>query len=152
MAELLRGAGWIVRIEVSYAIYGERGSIDLLVWHEATQTLLVIEVKTDVVSVEETLRKHDEKARLAGRIAAEQFAWRPRAVGRLLVLPGLVTPRRRVERHASVLEVAYPARGVAIRAWLRQPTGPMSGILFLQPAGGRQLEGVGRRRIRRQAA
>jgi transcriptional regulator with XRE-family HTH domain len=151
-ADLLRERGWQVRAEVSYSIYGERGSIDLLGWHEATRTLLVIEVKTDVVSVEETLRKHDEKVRLAGRIAAEQFGWRPQTVGRVLVLPGLATPRRRVARHASVVQVAYPARGAAIRAWLREPTGAMSGILFLQPAGGRQFEGVGRRRIRRPAA
>jgi transcriptional regulator with XRE-family HTH domain len=151
-AALLRNLGWEVRAEVSYSIYGERGSIDVLGWHEATRTLLVIEVKTDVVSVEETLRKHDEKVRLAGRIVAERFGWRPRTVGRLLVLPGLATPRRRVERHASVLQVAYPARGAAIRAWLRGPEGALSGILFLQPAGGRQFEGVRRRRIRRRAA
>ena len=151
-ADLLRGRGWQVRAEVSYSIYGERGSIDLLGWHEASRTLVVIEVKTDLVSLEETLRKHDEKVRLAGRIVAEQFGWRPLNVGRLLVLPGLATPRRRVERHSSVLQDAYPTRGAAIRAWLREPTGTMSGILFLQPAGGRQFEGVGRRRIRKRAA
>lgn len=152
VAELLRAAGWIARIEVSYSIYGERGSIDLLGWHEVTRSILVIEVKTDVVSVEETLRKHDEKVRLAGRIVGEQFGWRPQAVGRLLVLPGLATPRRRVERHAAVLRVAYPARGAAVRAWLRNPGGPMSGILFLQPTGARLEDGVGRKRIRRRAA
>ena len=150
-AELLRARGWHVRAEVSYSIYGERGSVDLLGWHEATRTLVVIEVKTDLVSLEETLRKHDEKVRLAGRIAAEQFGWRPQTVGRLLVLPGLATPRRRVERHGSVLEVAYPARGAAIRTWLRAPSAAMSGILFLQPAGGRHFKGVGRKRIRSRA-
>ena len=150
-AELLRACGWHVRAEVSYSIYGERGSVDLLGWHEATRTLVVIEVKTDLVSLEETLRKHDEKVRLAGRIAAEQLGWRPQTVGRLLVLPGLATPRRRVERHGSVLEVAYPARGAAIRTWLRAPSAAMSGILFLQPAGGRHFKGVGRKRIRSRA-
>jgi transcriptional regulator with XRE-family HTH domain len=151
-AHLLRGRGWQVRAEVSYSIYGERGSIDLLAWHEATRTLLVIEVKTDLVSLEETLRKHDEKVRLAGRIAAEQFGWRLQAVGRLLVLPGLATPRRRVERHASVLQIAYPARGSFVRSWIREPTGAMSGILFLQPRAGQQFGGVARRRIRKRSA
>jgi hypothetical protein len=141
-----------VRAEVSYSIYGERGSIDLLAWHEATRTLLVIEVKTDLVSVEETLRKHDEKVRLAGRIALEQLGWRPQRVGRLLVLPGLSTPRRRVERHGSLLLIEYPGRGVAIRQWLRDPAGSMSGILFLRPSAGRRSEGVARKRIRRRAA
>jgi transcriptional regulator with XRE-family HTH domain len=151
-AALLRARGWEVRAEISYSIYGERGSIDLLGWHEATRTLLVIEVKTDIVSVEETLRKHDAKVRLARRIAHEQLGWRASAVGRLLVLPGLATPRRRVERHASVLQVAYPARGSWIRSWLREPTGSMSGILFLQASSGRRSEAIGRRRIRNRAA
>ena len=123
----------------------------MLAWHDATRTLLIIEVKTALVSVEETLRKHDENVRLAGRIANEQFGWRVDVVGRLLVLPGLATPRRRVERHASVLQVNYPARGSVIRSWIRVPTGGLAGILFLQPSGGR-IAGVGRKRIRRRAA
>ena len=71
IAEVLEASGWITRTEVSYAVYGERGSIDLLAWHEATRTLLVVEVKTELVSVESTLRKHDEKVRLARRVAAD---------------------------------------------------------------------------------
>jgi len=129
-AGLLRSLGWEVGAEVSYSIYGERGSIDLLAWHEASRTLLVIEVKTELVSLEETLRKHDEKARLARRVAEEQLGWRPRAVGRLLILPDHITARRRVARHAAVLEVAYPARGSAVRAWLRGPEPQMSGLIF----------------------
>jgi hypothetical protein len=63
---------------VSYSVYGERGSIDLLAWHPAIRTLLVIEVKTEVSSVEAMLRKHDEKVRLAPRVAAERFDGRQR--------------------------------------------------------------------------
>lgn len=61
---LLAGAGWVVQPEVSYSVYGERGSIDLLAWHEPTRTLLVIELKTELTSIEETLRRHDTKIRL----------------------------------------------------------------------------------------
>jgi hypothetical protein len=150
-AALLRSLGWEVRAEVSYSIYGERGSIDLLAWHEASRTLLVIEVKTELVSLEETLRKHDEKVRLARRIAEEQPGWRARAVGRLLILPDDMTARRRVARHAAVLEVAYPARGSAVRAWLRDPEPQMSGLIFMT-MGGHRPGAVGRKRIRKSAA
>jgi transcriptional regulator with XRE-family HTH domain len=34
--------GWIIAPEVSFAVDGERGWIDLLAWHAETRTLLVI--------------------------------------------------------------------------------------------------------------
>jgi hypothetical protein len=134
-AALLEASGWTTRTEASYSVYGERGSIDLLAWHPATRTLLVIEVKTEVTSVEGTLRKHDEKVRLARRIAFERFGWQATSTSRLLVLPDLSTPRRHVERHRLVMATAYPMRGATIRAWMRGPGGggPTSGILFMSP-------------------
>ena len=149
LIELLSAAGWQARPEVSYSIFGERGSIDVLAWHDATRTLLVVEVKTDLVSVEETLRKHDEKVRLAPGIAVRQFGWRPTSVGRLLVLPDDSTSRRRVERHANVMRVAYPVVGGPARAWLRAPAGPIDGVVFLAVHPGRRRAGrsLSRRRI-----
>src|SRR3954454_3286763 len=87
LTRLLRPEGWELAPEVSYSVFGERGSIDLLGWHAVTATLLVVEVKSEITSVEATLRKHDEKARLAPRIAEERFGWHAEAVGRLLVMP-----------------------------------------------------------------
>jgi hypothetical protein len=80
-ARWLVGLGWATMAEVSYSEWGERGSIDLLAWHEPTATLLVIEVKTELVSVEATLRKHDEKVRLAPRIARDRLGWAVRTTG-----------------------------------------------------------------------
>ena len=128
--------GWELRPEVTFAIYGERGSIDLLAWLAPTRTLLVIEVKTELVSVEETLRRHDTKMRLARDIAIERFGWRPAQIGRLLVLPESSTHRRRVERHDVLLRRTYPYRSTALRAWLRSPAGPMSGLAFLSGTHG----------------
>ena len=110
---LLVALGWEVRAEVSFSVYGERGSIDLLAWHPPTRTLLVVEAKTTLASVEETLRRHDVKVRLAASIARERFNWDARSVARLLVLPEGMTERRRVARHGAVFERAYPQRGVA---------------------------------------
>lgn len=150
MIKLLIAAGWQARVEVSYSIFGERGSIDILAWHAATRTLLVIEVKTDLVSVEETLRKHDEKVRLAPGIAERQFGWRLVTVARLLVLPDDSTSRRRFGRHSNVLRVAYPWVGGPVRAWVGTPSGPIDGALFLtdHPGRKRACRSLARRRIR----
>ena len=156
VAEQLRAAGWITETEVTYSVYGERGSIDLLAWHPATRTLLVVEIKTELMSVEATLRKHDEKVRLAARIAHERFGWRAASTARLLVLPNLSSARRRVDRHGAVLGSAYPVRGDPLRAWLRQPTRVdgsaqlVSGLLFVSvahPVRGR-TRAVARKRVR----
>lgn len=141
VVELLERRGWIVRLEVTYSEFGERGSIDLLAWHEDVATALVVEVKSELVSVEATLRKLDEKVRLArSKLAAECFGSPPAHVGRLLVLPSSTTERRRVHATGGVLDGALPDRGDAVRAWLRRPLREMRGILFVadtNPRGGR---------------
>lgn len=139
---VLEAAGWVVQPEVSYSVFGERGSIDILAWHPAARVLLVVEVKTELTSIEETLRRHDAKVRLAAGIAQERFGWDPRLVARLLVLPATSTARRRVRRHELVLDRAYPDRGLLVRRWLRDPSSPFSGLLFVPDI--RQPNGSGR--------
>jgi len=150
-AAMLRSLGWDVLPEVSYQVYGERGSIDLLAWHAPTRTLLVIEVKTDLVSIEETLRKHDEKVRLAVSVARDRRGWPAGSVARLLVLPGTTAARRRVARHGSVLDLVYPRRGGELRSWLRRPDGPIGGVLFVSSIVRDRATRValGRKRVRR---
>ena len=77
-ADLLRRHGWQVLTEVTYAEWGERGSVDILAWHAATGRLLVIEIKTEIASAEELLRRHDEKVRLAPKLARDRFGVAPR--------------------------------------------------------------------------
>jgi transcriptional regulator with XRE-family HTH domain len=130
---ILEMAGWLTATEVTYASFGERGSIDVLAFHPGSRTLLVIEVKTEIASVEETIRRLDAKARLAPAIALERFGWRAARVSRLLAVLDSRTARRRVERHGVVLTRAFPLRGWAARSWLRSP-GPAAGLLlFLTP-------------------
>lgn len=143
---LLQARGWTVFPEVTFSEWGERGSIDILAWHEPSRTLLVIEVKTEITSIEEMLRKHDEKFRLAPGIASKRFGMRPRTTARLLVIAESPTNRRRVDRMAAVINASYPDRGPGIRAWLRNPAGPLSGVLFLTGAPDRATRA--RRRIR----
>lgn len=141
-ASFLERLDWDTRLEVSFAASGDRGSVDVLAWHAATSTLLVAEIKTEVTSVEETLRRHDVKTRLATKVAAERFGWEARSVARLLVLPDTMTARRRVARHEAVFSRAYPLRGDLLRRWLRDPVNGVAGLLFAP--GSRETTVVGR--------
>ncbi len=154
VTELLERVGWEGRPEVTFSIWGERGSIDLFAWHEATRAALVIEVKTELTSVEETLRRHDAKVRLAAGVARDQLGWQPRTVARLLVLPNNATSRRRVQRHDAVLRRAYIARGGNVRGWLRDPSGGMSGLMFVSVTHGTRgrRSPIARRRVRRSGS
>ena len=130
-ASMLERAGWSVRPEVSFAIYSDRGSIDVLAWHAETATVLVVEVKTELTSIEEMLRTHDMKTRSALIVARERSGWHGRTAARLLVLPDSSTSRRRVARHASLIARAYPLTGPAARTWLRMPSGAAGLLIFL---------------------
>lgn len=137
VAERLRAASWMVEVEVTFSVYGERGSIDLLAFHPASGVLLVVEVKTELTSVEETVRRHDAKERLARGVALERFGWSAPSTSRLLVVLDAATARRRAQRHDEVLRVAYPDRGTGVRRWLRWPDRRLRGLLFLSLSNGR---------------
>jgi transcriptional regulator with XRE-family HTH domain len=130
IAWLRKQAGWEIRPEVSFSLGGERGVVDLLAWHAATRTLLVIELKTDIVDVGELLGTFDRKRRLAWRIAAT-LDWRPSVVGAAVVITEGRTNRRRVAAHALTLRAALPDDGRRLRAWLAAPAGPSAALTFL---------------------
>src|SRR6266850_257682 len=46
MVARLTRLGWVVDVEVSFAIWGERGSIDVLAFHPGFGALLVVEAKS----------------------------------------------------------------------------------------------------------
>jgi transcriptional regulator with XRE-family HTH domain len=142
---LLRDVGWEVATEVSFNHFGERGSIDVLAYHRATRTLLVIEVKSVVPDLGGMLATLDRKVRLAADIAAER-GWGSVAVARILVLPEDSTARRRVTQHAATFETAFPARTTDVNRWLREPSGGLSGLMFLSTARGSSQRQRKRRR------
>jgi hypothetical protein len=151
-ASALRAARWVVVLEATYSVYGERGSIDLFAAMPIARAVLVEEVKSDLTSLEELGRKTDEKTRLARTLLCrERFGVDPVAVGRILVLPDTDAARRKVARLASALDVMFPARGRELRAWLRDPVGDLSGIVFASNSNGRARTGDqrGRQRVRR---
>jgi transcriptional regulator with XRE-family HTH domain len=131
--ELLSSSDWITATEVSFNVRGERGSIDILAFHAASGSLLVIEVKSVVPDMQAMLSGIDRKGRLAREIARDR-GWKVTTVTRLLVLPDERTARRRVELHAVTFRTALPARTMEIRRWIRHPDGTMDGVLFVSDA------------------
>ena len=125
--------GWTAVPEVTFSIYGERGAIDILAWHAATRTLLVIELKTELVDLQETVGTLDRKVRLAAQIARER-GWAPASVSAWLVIAEGPTNRRRVAEHASMLRAALPVDGRTIARWLRAPSGRVMALSFLADA------------------
>lgn len=132
---LLRAFGWEVAVEVSFSVWGERGSIDIFAFHRATGIVLVVEVKSVVPDSQATLHGLDRKTRLAEQLATER-GWECRGVARLLVVGDSATSRRRIARLAATYDAALPHRGWEVRRWLRQPSGLMAGLLFLSIATG----------------
>jgi hypothetical protein len=147
VVRFLATAGWLVSTEVSFNVWGERGSIDVLAFHPGTRILLVIEVKSVVPDVQATLMTLDRKERLALENARER-GWDAVAVSRMLVIRENRTTRRRVEEHAATFGNAFPDRARAIRAWLARPDPrrPLRGLWFLS----NESQAVARQRVRQR--
>lgn len=127
--------GWVLAPEVSFSIRGERGVIDILAWHAASRTLLVIELKTEIVDVNELMGTIDRKRRLAVEIGRDR-GWSPLYVAVWLAVADSRTNRRRVASHAATLRAALPTDGRTIAGWLRQPSQPIACLSFWSDARG----------------
>lgn len=155
VAGVLIAGGWEAIPEASYSEWGERGSIDLLAAHVASRAAAVIEIKSDLTSVEETIRKLDQKARLVATVLArKRFGWQPRVTGRVLVVPEDPRIRRLVTAHSVTFASAYPMRSRDLRRWLAAPREEAAGLWFLtlKPAGIGSRKRGGPKRVRRPAA
>jgi transcriptional regulator with XRE-family HTH domain len=143
---------WITAPEVTFSVFGERGSIDVLAWHAATRSLLVIELKTEIVDVQDTVAVLDRKIRLATKVATER-GWQPATVSAWLVVADGRTNRRRVAAHHTMLRNAFPDDGRRVAAWLRRPEGRIIALSFLPSVHGQHAgQGLAAvRRVRRAA-
>jgi transcriptional regulator with XRE-family HTH domain len=146
----LKRLGWETALEVTFAIYADRGSIDILAFHAASRTVLVVEIKTVVPDFQAMVSSVDRKSRLAIQIAQAR-GWNATTVARLLVIADGSTARDRVARLDASLRTVFPDRGREVRAWLRSPDRPLSGLLFFRNAnrGGTTRPRAGSERVRR---
>ena len=62
---MLRASGWDVAVEVSFSVWGERGSIDVFAYHRLTGIVLVVEVKSILPDSQATINPPANTVRLA---------------------------------------------------------------------------------------
>jgi hypothetical protein len=147
LIRILTDCGWECAAEVTFAIRGEQGSVDLLAWHPPSGRLLVIENKSVVPDLQKMLSSLDRKVRLGREIAA-QCGWRTSGVARAIVLTGTPTNRRRAERFGATLKAVLPQDGRDMRRWLAQPEGPAPAALWFL-SDSQVMTAIKRRRVRR---
>jgi transcriptional regulator with XRE-family HTH domain len=134
---LARESRWVIEPEVSFAIWGERGTIDILGWHPEAGALLVVELKTELVDLNELLATLDRKRRLATQIA-ETRGWAPACIGVWVVIADSRTNRRAVANHSAAIRNKLPTDGRMGR-WLHQPSGALGALSFLPYVQGTHL-------------
>jgi len=144
-----RRDGWIIRPEVSFSIWGERGVIDLLAWHPARRAIAVIELKTELVDIGELLATADRRRRLASRIGREQ-GWDPAIVGSWIVVLDTSTNADRIRRHKALLRAAFPTGGRAMSRWMRDPNSAISSLSLRSMPELRNARAGLVKRVRRQ--
>ena len=132
VAAMLTEFGWIVRVEVSFNHYGDRGRIDIIAFHPGRRIVLIVEVKSGIGDLQEMLGRLDTKFRLATRIARDLGWTNVTACVPAFVIGDTRAARRTIAAH-SALFAQYPRRGRQALAWLRNPTAqaPMGLLWFM---------------------
>jgi transcriptional regulator with XRE-family HTH domain len=121
--------GWTWLPEVTFAHFGERGVIDILAWHARSRSLLIIELKTELVDPQELVATMHRRVRL-GSVIAEAHGWDPVTVSAWVIVRHSRTEKRRLYQHEGLLRQAFPADGRAMRRWLRDPDVRISALSF----------------------
>ena len=128
LARLSALPGWQVEPEVSFAIYGERGS-STVGWHAGRRALLVIELKTEIVDVQALIGPSIGRRLAAARRRRSGMA---AAAG---VDVGLLAESRTKRsgsgrtRHSAPRRLPTDGRGLA--GWLADPMARVDGLTFL---------------------
>lgn len=127
----LRPDGWEMLVEYGFNHYGDRGTVDIVGWHPASRSLLIVEVKTLIVDVQDLIATLNRKARVVPRIVAAERGWSVATVSRLLAVRGSHPARDAIARHAATFASELPSGTQAARTWLRQPSGTLRGVMFV---------------------
>lgn len=143
---ILRANGWEVLVEYGFNHYGDRGSVDVLAWHEESHTLLIVEVKSRLTDLQATFTAFARKLRIVPRLVRSERGWDVRHLGRLVVMPGTTANRTIVTNHAATFATLFPERMPAIGTWLRQPDRSLGGVWFVSNVRGANARHVRSRR------
>ena len=141
----LRESGWEVLVEYGFNHYGDRGSVDVLAWHEASRTLLIVEVKSRLTDLQAMFTSFARKLRIVPGLVRREHGWDARHLGRLVVMPGSTVNRSIVANHAATFATLFPERMPAIGTWLRRPDRSLGGVWFVSNVHGANAKHVRRR-------
>jgi hypothetical protein len=137
----LRSAGCETIAEYTFNHYGVSGFGGYRRVAAASRTLLIVEIKTRFVDVQELFGTLDRKCRVVPLLLARERGWEAASVGRLVVAAEHSAARRVGAEHAITFGSMLPQRGHEVRRWLADPHGPFAGLWFLSSTtGGRSNE------------
>lgn len=117
----LRRLGWEVVLEYTFNHYGERGSVDVIGWHALSGSLVIIEVKSRLLDLQDLLASLGRKIRIVPDRLADERGWEVVRVGRVVALPGTTANRGVIERHRATFDASFPSRASTLRRFLRDP-------------------------------
>jgi transcriptional regulator with XRE-family HTH domain len=132
VAEALLAGGWLVELEYSFNHFGDRGSVDVVGWHTEPAALILVEVKTRIVDVQDLLASINRKRRVVPGLWATERGWKPANVASVLVLPEATVHRGVVARHPAIFGVALPGRTHDVSRWLARPESDLHAIWFVR--------------------
>jgi transcriptional regulator with XRE-family HTH domain len=135
-----RQSPWLAEPEVSFSIWGERGTIDILAWHPLARAVLIVELKSELVDINDLLGTLDRKRRLATQVA-ETRGFHPALIGTWLVVADSRTNRNAVAAHRAAIRNKLPTDGRGIGRWLDRPDGHLAALSFLPRVQGMHLAG-----------
>lgn len=142
--------GWDVTPEWSFNHFGERGSVDIVAWHDASRTLLLIEIKSRIDDVQELIHTFGRKVRIVPGLVATQHGSVPARVATMLIVAASRTAERVVRAHEATFDAVWPERSDACRQFIRRPVDVgaafRGGIWFL-PAGSASAPASTSRRV-----
>lgn len=101
VAAWFRGHGFRTETEASFSEWGERGRIDLLAFDPATRVLVIVEVKTLLLDLQDLFGSLNVKERLAVTIA-ERRGWTVNRCVTVLAVAHTAANRTVVREHPSL--------------------------------------------------
>lgn len=143
-ATWFRAEGFLVEVESSFSEWGERGRIDLLAYDPTTGTLVIVEVKTLLLDLQDLFGGMNVKERLASTIA-ERRGWKVRRRVSVLGVAATAPNREIVRTHSSLFE-GFERRKLSVVA-IRDGQGRI--VHWVGPAAAARRSWIaGRRRVR----
>lgn len=146
VAAWFREHGFRTETEASFSEWGERGRIDLLAFDPAAGALVIVEVKTQLLDLQDLFGSLNVKERLAATIA-ERRGWKVTRDVTVLAVAHTAANRAVVREHPSLFAEFGTRRLTS--------TGLRSGrrlIHWVKADGGAGSWLAGRQRVRRQRA